>query len=297
VLFHTHINPHNFGGFGKGLEEHFRGLFKYRVIAIQHGLTVQDLSSTVNQAFDGTDYYCLAAEVEHKNLSQGKYGYTPEQLVPTGLARYDGLASNAERVLLLAPTWRNYLAAPYSAGRASEFSQRFHQSVYVQLYSQLLTDGHLLSACREHGYRIDFLLHPMLTSQKHGFPQNDVVRVLDSVATVSYEEELSRAALMVTDYSGVQFDFAYQYKPIVYFHPPQLPPSYPEGSYEYATMALGDIATTVDSLVELLIEYLKVGCQLKDEYRARIDKFFYFHDHRNAERVYQLGLEVQRGLR
>ena len=34
---------------------------------------------------------------------------------------------------------------------------------------------------------------------------------------ISYEDLLTESSLMVTDYSGVQFDFAYMKKPIIYY--------------------------------------------------------------------------------
>ena len=55
---------------------------------------------------------------------------------------------------------------------------------------------------------------------------------------MSYEKILRESDLMITDYSGVQFDFAYMHKPVIYFHPDELPPSYDEGAYKYETMAL-----------------------------------------------------------
>ena len=91
---------------------------------------------------------------------------------------------------------------------------------------------------------------------------------------------------MVTDYSGVQFDFAYMYKPVLYFHPDELPPSYDEGAYKYETMALGEIIKTSKVLVDVLCEYMRNGCKIKDVYKKRIDKFFKYHDYNNCERIY-----------
>ena len=55
----------------------------------------------------------------------------------------------------------------------------------------------------------------------------------------SYEKILTESSLMVTDYSGVQFDFAYMRKPVVYFHSPKLPPHYQEGGFSYETQGFG----------------------------------------------------------
>ena len=103
---------------------------------------------------------------------------------------------------------------------------------------------------------------------------------------MSYEKILTESSIMLTDYSGVQFDFAYMYKPIVYFHPDELPPSYDVGYYDYDTMALGEITKTVEETVDLICEYMKNGCVVKTQYKQRIDNFFAYHDHDNCKRVY-----------
>ncbi|MCW2494170.1 CDP-glycerol glycerophosphotransferase family protein [Jatrophihabitans sp.] len=293
IVFTTHINPQNFGGFAGGIERHFRGLYHYQLICIQHGLSVQELAGTLNQVFDNTSYFCLASPVEVENLSRPEYGYRPEQLELTGLARYDGLTSDDQRTILIAPTWRNYLAAPYSMGRSRSYSTAFRDSDYFRLYDSLIHDPRLLAKARATGYRITLLLHPVTSSQADDFQGNDCVEIRPATGELNFERTLSEASLMVTDYSGLQFDFAYMYKPVVYFHPPSLPPSYDEGTYKYESMALGEIHTEVDGLVAALCDYMDAECKLKDEYRLRIDDFFAFHDKSSAARIYALGRRVQ----
>jgi len=296
IVFTTHITPPNFGGFQGGFERHFRGLFDYQLVCIQHGLSVQDLSDTLNQVYDNTKWFCLASPVERENLSQPAYQYQPENLVMTGLARYDGLVPDDKRRILISPTWRNYLAAPATMGRSRRYSEAFANSVYCTLYNSLISHPKLLQTARERGYSITLLLHPVTSSQIADFPANDVVDVVASAGEFDYESALTEASLMVTDYSGIQFDFAYMYKPVVYLHVPELPAAYSEGSYRYDTMALGDICHDVDSLVDTVCEYMRTDCALKDEYRKRIDKFFAFHDRSSSARIYDLGRTIQRAL-
>ncbi len=103
---------------------------------------------------------------------------------------------------------------------------------------------------------------------------------------LSYEKILTESSLMVTDYSGVQFDFAYMRKPIVYFHPEELPPHYDDGIFFYDTMGFGEICTRSQQLVDTLCDYMEHGCVMKDEYRKRADNFYEHSDHNNCERIY-----------
>ena len=52
---------------------------------------------------------------------------------------------------------------------------------------------------------------------------------------------------------------------------------------------------SLENTVDRIIEYIENGCQLKDQYRKRIEKFFAFHDQNNCERVYKRIMELNRG--
>ena len=43
----------------------------------------------------------------------------------------------------------------------------------------------------------------------------------------------------------------------------------------------------LETTIDLMIEYMKNGCQLKEKYRKRIDEFFKFHDQNNCQRVFE----------
>lgn len=117
--------------------------------------------------------------------------------------------------------------------------------------------------------------------------------MIPSVGDLSYEKILTESSLMVTDYSGVQFDFAYMRKPVVYFHPEELPAHYEDGCFFYDTMGFGEICTRTEELVDLLCDYMRGGCKMKEKYVARADDFFAYKDHNNCERIYQEILKAQ----
>ena len=92
---------------------------------------------------------------------------------------------------------------------------------------------------------------------------------------------------MVTDYSGVQFDFAYMRKPLLYYHPSELPPHYDESiGYSYERDAFGPLIKGHDELVTQLCEYMGNGCKMKEEYVERANRFFAYDDFNNCERIY-----------
>ena len=99
---------------------------------------------------------------------------------------------------------------------------------------------------------------------------------------------------MVTDYSGIQFDFAYMRKPIVYYHCDNLPPQYDEGGLDYGKESIGMVCKTHEQVVDGICKYMENECKLEQEYIDRINKFFYFDDLNNCERVYQEAVKYRK---
>ena len=128
----------------------------------------------------------------------------------------------------------------------------------------MINDKKLIETAKKHNYKITYLLHPAISAQKEDFEKNEDVEIIAATDNMNYEKILTEASLMVTDYSGVQFDFAYMRKPIVYYHPNELPPHYDAGGLQYETMGFGPICKTHEEIV----------AQLCDDYN-------------NCERIYQ----------
>jgi CDP-glycerol glycerophosphotransferase (TagB/SpsB family) len=294
AVFATHVNIPKINGFDEGFEKYFRDLFNYDVMFIQHGLTIQELAQYQHIAFDDTKLYFIASPFEFENLTRDRYGYQPSQIIASGLARYDGLLSEDMRNILISPSWRNYIAEPGVAFIERSRDDSFKATAYYQIYNSLINDPALIEAAKHFGYRITLLLHPIVSTQVEDFEKNEIVDVVASTQSNSYERLLCSSSLLVTDYSGVQFDFAYMRKPVVYFHPPELPPSYDEAVYRYEDDALGEIVCGKDDLVDALIHYMGNGCRIKGLYEERIDSFFYHHDHNNCERIYDAASEYMR---
>ena len=289
IVVFTHNNAPGYYRFGGVNEVYFRGLYNYDIMYVQHGLTVQDTAWLFKKSVDDFTRFFVASKFETDNLLRPAYGYKSTEIVKAGAARYDGLVNDDKKNILITPTWRTYLAPPgKDYGESRDANNRFKDSDFYKIYNSLITNKKLLSTAKRLGYNITYLIHPVMSSQIDDFDHNNkLVKIVAARDDYDYNKGMSEASLMVTDYSGVQFDFAYMYKPVVYFHPPQLPPSYDEATYKYNKHALGDIATDVDALVSLICTYMESTCKLKPKYKKRIDNFFYHHDRNNSKRTYE----------
>jgi hypothetical protein len=298
LVFASNSTVFSLNGLKSWRSSPFRGFVHSDTVCVQHGLSVQDIAVAQNRLVDNTRLYLLASHVEQENLSKPAYAYDdyPDALRVTGIPRYDGLVSDDRKQILIHPTWRMQFAMPVITheGEARPYNPNFKDSPYFSVYSSLISNERLIECARETGYSIKYVLHPVASSQVCDFPESESVEIVGASGALNYEEVLSQSSLMVTDYSGVQFDFAYMRKPVVYYHPPELPPHYAVSEFSYDTMAFGEICPDEKRLVDLLCDYMRGGCRMKPEYSGRVDSFFAFDDRRNCERSYRAASDHMR---
>lgn len=277
--------------------EPIRGLIHSDTACVQHGMSVQKIALAQQRLRDNTRLYFCASQYEIENLSKPVYDYEGyDALKLTGVPRYDGLKDRKEKILLFSPTWRmnSVLPAYHGESYARDYNPNFKDTSYYKVYNGLLNAPQLLEAARKYGYRIQYVLHPLISPQYEDFTKNDLVEIIPSTGEMSYEKLFCEAALMVTDFSGVQFDFAYMRKPVVYLHHEDIPQHYEEGTFYYKTMGFGEICHTNQELIEVLCHYMEQDCVMPEKYRTRADDFFYYADHQNCKRIYQEMINYQK---
>lgn len=296
LMLATHVDTLTCNGYYGAIQKYFKDLYNARVVCLAHGLTIQQIAQYQNRVFDNTQLYFFASKYEVQNVSNEVYDYFDKRaLCLTGHARYDGLHSNDQKIILITPTWRRSVTTGKAAkGKVYGHSSNFIHSDYYKIYNGLINDKRLIETAKAHGYRIVYLLHPAMSSQLSDFEKSDGVDIVAAASDISYEKILTESSLMVTDYSGVQFDFAYMKKPLVYYHPDILPPQYEAGGLDYETMGFGPICRNHEQIVDTLCKYIEKQCVMEDEYKARVDDFFQYSDYNNCERIYAEVLKFQK---
>jgi CDP-glycerol glycerophosphotransferase (TagB/SpsB family) len=272
-------------------------LWSAHVVCIQHGLNMHSAPQYRARYIDNTEFYCCASSEEIEQLSDPSYAYESSMLRLTGLPRYDGLVSNTERLILLAPAWRG--SAPADGRRIDApngYDPYFADTSYFAVYRAILRDEALLDLLGRAGYRLRFLLHPDFSAQAEDFADcaNDYVEVISSVAD-GYERNLRRAAVLITDFSGIQYDWAYMEKPLIYFRPEELSPDREDEGADFE--GFGPVARTAQEL-EIFLEGIIIGGAQAGSspsleltptsiYRERMQDFFAHKGRENCARIYE----------
>lgn len=260
---------------------------RHKTIFIQHGIVHNDLSGILNRYNKGFSMMTASTKREQEGFLTYPYFYGPKEIALTGLARYDRLYEDSRRIITFAPTWRKELNVSVDIHEIPTLVEDFEESSYYQNVVKLLNDERLLNLAKELGYTIQFVPHTMLLPHIQRFKLDPRVRVLGDA--VVYREVFAQSDLLITDYSSVAFDFAYLGKPVLYFQFDQetfLDGShYGHGYYDYDRDGFGEVTETLEETLQLVMDYMKENCQVKEKYRKRMETFFTFRDQENCRRI------------
>lgn len=269
-----------------------RDLLHTPFILLEHGMAPgKDFHTWLHRSNTMISGFAVASEEEFVQYSDDKYGYSEEELWVTGLPRFDRLEDRTKKLITVMPTWRKELCKekdPETGLRP--LRDDFIYSQYARFWKAFMENESLNETAKRLGYEIVFRAHPMFRHQENHFGFEDFVRIGDD--DKPYRDIISETALLVTDYSGVAFDFGYIEKPVVYAqfenvgltrtnHTYRM-----EDSYDYLEKGFGEVEVTADETAKRVVEYMESGCRIKPEYLKRIDDLYKYRDKHNCERVY-----------
>ncbi|MGN7374470.1 glycosyl transferase family A [Bacillus halotolerans] len=275
------------------MEIYFRDLFNFEFVFLQHGITMADHSEWLNKYSKNIKLLVTSAKPEYRSIVKGNYNYKKENIFLGGFPRYDNLKkSEGEKQLLIMPTWRKDIVLPKDQAKGVRpYNPKFKESEYFARYNALINDERLIEFAKNNNYKITFFPHPDIQQQIVDFEKHDYVEFADYNS--SYQMLFNSSNIMITDFSSVAFDFAYEKKPVIYY---QYEKSYhfKLDYYDYKKMGFGDVIEDHNSLVDKVIYYMKNDSRMEDKYRKRVDNFFAYTDKNNRNRIYNAILQLDK---
>ena len=273
-------------------QKYIRDLFHFDVIFLQNGIIKDDLSSNLNRINKNFSLFITSSKKEYKSILSSKYFYNRNNIILTGLSRFDNLLEikniyHQEKLLLIIPTWRTYIKGTRDLVTSKAvYSDGFKNTTFFNFYNNFINDQKLILYLTKYNYTGILCLHPNFSEQNKDFTQNLYFSVN---GLCNFQELLAKASLLITDYSSIFFDFAYLKKPIIYtqfdiedyrrYH-------FPEGYFNYNKDGFGPVCYDLECTINEIIKQIENNCQLKNKYINRINRFFIFFDKNNNNRIY-----------
>ncbi len=254
------------------------------IIFLQHGVMGFKQCHRTFHKHGGNRMALFVTSSEYeKDIIRKYFEYDSDEIIVTGLPRWDVLqdtsAEHGNEILLM-PTWRVWLE------NASD--EAFMKSDYYLNYKAFLTDERLHTLLRRNGLVLNFYLHPKFRDYMHDFSVD-----IPEIRMISFGEKplnrlLMSCRMLITDYSSVAWDVYYQEKPVL-FYPFDLE-TYEEqqGSYmDLRTEAFGDVAATVEELLEGIERCVYNNYKENADAAARRETLLPLRDHENSRRIYE----------
>ena len=177
------------------------------------------------------------------------------------------------------PTWRHYLSKCTA--------ETFEKTDYFRAFNSLLNSERLLHLLDQYGYELIFYPHFEMQKFLHLFtiPEKNVIAA--SFENYDVQKLMIECDMMITDYSSVQFDFAYMKKPILLYQFDRA--AYQNGHqgkgyFDPDSDAFGPVAKSLDDVVVLVEQMLSQDCKMSEQYIERMKSFFLYNDTQNCLR-------------
>ena len=247
------------------------------LVFLQHGI-IKDEIDTLSYSDTKLSLFVCSAFDEYKFVKD-KYDYPKSVIKLTGLPRYDYLECDSKKIVCVMPTWRI----------EHRYCNDFRKTNFYRAYQSLLNNEELDKALGEYGYKL--LFYPHIETQKYirfFSTRGDNIQIVSS-SEKDIAELICTSSMLVTDYSSVAFDFAYQEKPIIYYQFDEdsyRRNHYKEGYFVYRRDGFGDVVINEDDLIKSIERYLK-SCKMEHVYSSKVFSFFAYRDSGNCERVYK----------
>jgi CDP-glycerol glycerophosphotransferase len=292
LICHYYVTSHNHFCFPISIigKKRYKIPSKTKNIFLQHGITLNDNSYHYGKDNSSISIFICGAKPEFEFI-KSTFGYSTSEVYYTGFARFDGLnIFSVQNKILLMPTWRREIVNKKPGSNHSYFLK----SNYYKIFQSLINNKKLIEILDQFNYQLIFYPHYEIQPFLHHFSTSGKRIILANKEEFNVQELLKSAKLLITDTSSVSFDFAYMYKPLIYyfFDSESFYNTHVEkGYFDHKSMGFGKLIEQEKPLISLIENYLQNGCFMEELYKNRVRNFFPLQDSNNCERIYTAILE------
>lgn len=266
------------------------GFWKNKRVFLQHGIT-KDRTEIFMYPNTKFRLFVCGAEPEY-NFVKETFGYPEGYVCYTGLARFDKLHEpiSSKKQILVAPTWRSWLRRAGSDPYKSGANKDIEKSEYYKAWECFLQSSRLADILEKYNFELVFYPHRNVLECFNKIKvDTSRIRIAD-YHTSDLQRLMRESMIMITDYSSAVMDFAYTYKPVIYYQFDTVEfrrKHLEKGYYDYERDGFGPVCVKQDDLFYEIEKMLSEQCTLSLDYKKKIEKFFTLHDNQNCLRIYK----------
>lgn len=220
---------------------------KNKKIFLQHGVIgVSRVNHVLHKNRVNYDLFVVSSEFE-KNHIVKEFGYDENEVIVTGLPRWDNLNNKASKnKILLMPTWRSWIKS----------EEELIESEYFNTYLKLLNNKQLHKILEDNNYELTFYPHYQMQKllSKINIKFHPNIKMVKQ-GEKKVQDLINENYILITDYSTVAFDFAYCNKKIIFYqfdYDKFYSIHYNKGVIEFDKELFGVITLDEESLIQIL---------------------------------------------
>lgn len=268
------------------------GIPHFKYVFLNHGVA-RGYSSIVDAKETNYQMIVSMSELEKKIIVE-ENGQNPDIIKTIGFCRHDNLNDKLlnKKEILIMPTWRNWLDArkEFTDKTDKEIKQDFLNSDYYRCWHGFLNSAAFLSFLEINDLKVKFYLHEYAEKYTEYFESNNKNITITSKNDSFVQDLLKEAAILVTDYSSVSYDFAYMKKPVFYYQfdlKDFEAKQYKQGKYySYDKNGFGEVLGNENELIGAIMNSYSKKFKMNNEYLKRVNNFFAHQDNENSKRNY-----------
>jgi len=258
-------------------------------IFLQHGVIgFKKVDNIYGKKFvNRANKFVVSSEGEKEIVSK-HFGYDDEEIITTGLARWDVLESEPDDppMIFYMPTWRNWI---YETNE-----EEFLESDYFKAFSEILGSDRLNELLVKNNINMIFCFHPKFRQFLHCMKVDSPnIKMASYDDGINVNELLMRCSMFITDYSSASWDVAYMDKPVIFYQFDYEKYMEKQGSYiDMENNVFGRRAVDYNDFIQEISDVIENGFELSEEEKNANISNFKYRDKNNRKRIYEHMLEM-----
>lgn len=251
----------------------------YKLVFLQHGVTRADQSDWLGKIT--LDKVITSLTAERKSFVDiPKYCLTDDNIIHSGMPRWDKLKNESEKRVIIFPTWRHDMYF----GKSNELEKRFFSSAFYANWKALLEMLSSNEALKD--FELDFVMHhdnEIFASYIEGMVPGNI-NIISYGTINSWSDIINKSDILITDYSSLSFDYLYLEKPVIYFDFEKNALANNVSGLEYSNF--GYYCPTVDEVTQALDELKANNYKISKEHLDNINDSFVARDGNHCKAVF-----------